>query len=424
MPEPADAVTVRQRDVVPFTEIARVALQRYPRRALLGLPLFVGQAFLYNAIVVDLGTLMSGFFGVGSSSVPYFLTIFAIANFLGPLLLGRLFDTVGRKPMITGTYFGSAAVAVVLAVLLVNGSLTAWSFFLLVSLTFFVASAGASSGYLTVSEVFPMETRALSISLFFAVGTAVGGITGPLLFGHFIHSGNTTLVATGFFIGAAATALGGLAEVAFGVKAEQQSLENIARPLTAEEADVAWRGEWALPGRTGPPPPRGRTAGRARAGPADRRPHGRPPGARRHRGAAVPSGRRRGQFLLLAGDGRNHRRREPHLRHGRAAPRRGDRLGLLVLVCLPLGHLLHLALGEEVAVGTCSSSASAGSGPRALGRVIATPVGVTVGVLLNPVVARPSTWGLPARRPGTSRHGCGWCCGSATKWCTAPPPAM
>ncbi|MGQ4420890.1 MFS transporter, partial [Streptomyces sp. SAS_269] len=200
LPEPAEAVTVRQRDVIPFTEIARVALQRYPRRALLGLALFVGQAFLYNAIVFDLGTLLSGFFGVGSSSVPYFLTIFAIANFLGPLLLGRLFDTVGRKPMIAGTYFGSAAVAVVLAVLLVNGSLTAWSFFLLVSLTFFVASAGASSAYLTVSEVFPMETRALSISLFFAVGTAVGGITGPLLFGHFIHSGHTTLVATGFFI--------------------------------------------------------------------------------------------------------------------------------------------------------------------------------------------------------------------------------
>ncbi|MFF2437496.1 aromatic acid exporter family protein [Streptomyces sp. NPDC058107] len=99
-------------------------------------------------------------------------------------------------------------------------------------------------------------------------------------------------------------------------------------------------------------------------------------------------------------------------------------LGLLVLVCLPSATCCIWPQGEEVAVGTCSSSASAGNGPRALGRVIATPVGVTVGVLLNPVVARPSTWGLPARRPGTSRHGCGWCCGSATKWCTAPPPAM
>ncbi|MGW3724392.1 MFS transporter [Streptomyces sp. F001] len=243
LPEPGEAVTVRQRDVIPFTEIARVALQRYPRRALLGLALFIGQAFLYNAIVFDLGTILTGFFDIGSGTVPYFLALFAIANFLGPLLLGRLFDTVGRKPMIAGTYFGSAVVAAVLAVLLINGSLTAWWFFLLVSLTFFVASAGASSAYLTVSEVFPMETRALSISLFFAVGTAVGGITGPLLFGHFIHSGDATLVAVGFLVGAAAMALGGIAEVFFGVRAEQQSLENIARPLTAEEAEAAWRGE-------------------------------------------------------------------------------------------------------------------------------------------------------------------------------------
>ncbi|WP_406222585.1 MFS transporter [Streptomyces decoyicus] len=243
LPEPGEAITIRQRDVIPFTEIARVAVQRYPRRAILGLALFVGQAFLYNAIVFDLGTVLSGFFGVGSSSVPYFLAIFAVANFLGPLFLGRLFDTIGRKPMIAATYFGSAAVAVALAVLLITGSLTAWSFFALISVTFFVASAGASSAYLTVSEVFPMETRALSISLFFAVGTAVGGITGPLLFGNFIHSGHTGLVALGFLIGAAAMAVGGLAEVFFGVRAEQQSLENIARPLTAAEAEADWRNE-------------------------------------------------------------------------------------------------------------------------------------------------------------------------------------
>ncbi|MCP8708021.1 MFS transporter [Streptomyces sp. AC04842] len=243
LPEPGEAVTVRQRKVIPFREIAGVALRRYPRRALLGLALFVGQAFLYNAIVFDLGTLLSGFFDIGSGTIPYFLALFAIANFLGPLLLGRLFDTVGRKPMITATYFGSAVVATVLAVLLMTGSLTTLWFFLLVSLTFFVASAGASSAYLTVSEVFPMETRALSISLFFAIGTAVGGITGPLLFGHLIHTGNADLVAIGFLVGAAAMALGGLAEVFFGVRAEQQSLENIARPLTAEEVEADWRGE-------------------------------------------------------------------------------------------------------------------------------------------------------------------------------------
>jgi MFS family permease len=243
LPEPGPPITVRQRKVIPFTEIARVAMKRYPRRALLGLALFIGQAFLYNAIVFDLGTLLHRFFGVGSGSVPYFMTIFAVANFLGPLLLGRLFDTVGRKPMITATCLGSAAIAVVLAVLLRNGSLTAWWFFLLVSATFFVASAGASSAYLTVSEVFPMETRALSISLFFAIGTAVGGITGPLLFGNFIHSGNSHLVALGFVIGAAAMAVGGVAEIFLGVRAEQQSLENIAKPLTAEEAEADARHE-------------------------------------------------------------------------------------------------------------------------------------------------------------------------------------
>jgi MFS family permease len=143
--------------------------------------------------------------------------------------------------MIAGTYLASATLTAVLAVLMVSGSLTRGSFIALVAVTFFFASAGASSAYLTVSEVFPMETRALAIALFFAIGTAVGGITGPALFGHFIHSGNVHLVAVGFFIGAGAMALGGVAELIFGVRAEQQSLENIARPLTAEEAD-GWPG--------------------------------------------------------------------------------------------------------------------------------------------------------------------------------------
>jgi MFS family permease len=156
---------------------------------------------------------------------------------MGPLLLGRLFDTVGRIPMIAGTYLLSAALTALLGVLLLTDSLTTTSFMVLIAVTFFIASAGASSAYLTVSEVFPMETRALAIALFFAIGTAIGGITGPLVFGQFIHSGDVDLVATGFFIGAGAMALGGVAELAVGVRAEQQSLESIARPLTAEEAD-------------------------------------------------------------------------------------------------------------------------------------------------------------------------------------------
>jgi MFS family permease len=238
LPEPTETIVVRQRDAIPFREIARVLVRRYPRRVVLGLALFLGQAFLYNAVTFDLGTILHTFFGVSSSNVPFLFVVFAAGNFLGPLLLGRLFDTVGRIPMIAGTYLISAALVVVLGVLMRNGSLETWSFMALIAVTFFFASAGASSAYLTVSEVFPMETRALAIALFYAVGTATGGIIGPLLFGRFIHSGSIDQVATGFFIGAAVMAIGGIAELLFGVRAEQQSLESIAKPLTAEEAEA------------------------------------------------------------------------------------------------------------------------------------------------------------------------------------------
>jgi MFS family permease len=239
--EPKQTITVRQRERIPFREIAKTAFQRYPRRAILGLALFIGQAFLYNGVTFNLGTLYSTFFGVSSSYVPVFLIVFAVGNFLGPLLLGRLFDTVGRKPMIVGTYLGSAAIATVMAVLFTGNSLgsSAWTFQAFVFGTFFLASAGASAAYLTVSEIFPMETRALAIAFFFAVGTAVGGISGPLLFGNLIASGNRSEVAIAFFIGAAVMALGGIAELFFGVKAEQVPLESIAKPLTAEDAEEA-----------------------------------------------------------------------------------------------------------------------------------------------------------------------------------------
>jgi MFS family permease len=249
LPEPGESIAVRQRDVIPFREIGRVAAKRYPNRAILGLALFIGQAFMYNAVTFDLGTILHQFFSVSSSQVPYLFVIFAAGNFLGPLLLGRFFDTVGRIPMISGTYLGSAAIVVVLAILLRSGSLTEWSFMALVVAAFFLASAGASSAYLTVSEIFPMETRALAIALFYAIGTAVGGISGPLFFGHFIHSGSADQVATGFFIGAGAMALGGIAELFLGVRAEGQSLENIAKPLTAEEAEEAEHAGAAPPTR-------------------------------------------------------------------------------------------------------------------------------------------------------------------------------
>ncbi|WP_255945123.1 MFS transporter [Streptomyces odontomachi] len=236
-PRPSWSIRVRQRRAIPFREIAGTAARRYPRRALLGLALFVGQAFMYNAVTFDLGTILGQYFGVNSGHVPQFLIVFAVCNFLGPVLLGRFFDTIGRKPMITASYVGTGLMAIATAVLMMNVTLSAWQFFGLVGFTFFLASAGASSAYLTVSEVFPMESRALCIALFFAIGTAVGGISGPMLFGQLIHSGSINQVAIGFLIGAAVMILGGIAEVLFGVRAEQQSLENIAVPLTAEEAE-------------------------------------------------------------------------------------------------------------------------------------------------------------------------------------------
>jgi MFS family permease len=246
LPEPEGSITVHPRKRIPFREIARTAFTKYPRRTALGLALFVGQAFLYNAVTFDLGTLLGEFFNVGSGAIPLYIALFAASNFLGPLTLGRLFDTIGRKPMVAGTYLISALLTAALGVALLDGGLTTWSFMAFVMAIFFVASAGASSAYLTVSEIFPMETRALSIAFFFAVGTAAGGIVGPLLFGHLIASGSQDQVAIGFFVGAVVMAIGGVAELLFGVKAEQMQLEDVAEPLTAEgdsHADKAGQNE-------------------------------------------------------------------------------------------------------------------------------------------------------------------------------------
>jgi MFS family permease len=236
--EPEDSMEVRQREAIPFREIAKVAFKKYPRRAILGLALFVGQAFLYNGVTFNLGTLYSTFYKVSSSFVPVFLIVFAVGNFLGPLVLGRLFDTVGRKPMIAGTYIGSAAVTGAMAWLFIGHSLgSPWAFEGFIFGIFFLASAGASAAYLTVSEIFPMETRALAIAFFYAIGTAVGGISGPLLFGNLISSGSRGEVAAAFLLGAGVMLVGGIVEIFFGVRAEQQALEDIAKPLTVEDAE-------------------------------------------------------------------------------------------------------------------------------------------------------------------------------------------
>ncbi len=239
---PGDPITVRQRKSIPFREIARTAFKLYPKRSTLGFSLFVGQAFLYNAVVFTLGLTLTTYLGVGANKVGLFYAVFAMGNFLGPLLLGRLFDTVGRRPMIAGTYLISAVLLVGVAALFYNGggsepAFSDWGLIAALGVTFFFASAGASSAYLTVSEIFPMEVRALAIAFFYAIGTAVGGIAGPLVFQKLGESGDPGQVALGYLIGAAVMAFGGIVEIFLGVKAEGESLEDIAKPLTAQDAE-------------------------------------------------------------------------------------------------------------------------------------------------------------------------------------------
>jgi MFS family permease len=235
--EPGESIKVRQRRSIPFREIARTVFKVYPKRAVLGFSLFIGQAFLYNAVTVTLGLTLTTYLGVGANKVGLFYAVFAAGNFLGPLLLGRLFDTVGRRPMIAGTYLVSAVMLVAVGVLFNGEHFSDWGLTFALAATFFFASAGASSAYLTVSEVFPMEIRALAIAFFYAIGTAIGGITGPLVFQKLGESGDVQQVMIAYLIGAAVMAVGGIAELHLGVRAEQQPLEDIAKPITAEEAE-------------------------------------------------------------------------------------------------------------------------------------------------------------------------------------------
>ncbi|MGV0717594.1 MFS transporter [Mycolicibacterium sp. XJ662] len=235
--EAEGSITVRQRKAISFREIAKVAFTLYPRRAFLCLALFIGQAFIYNAFTFNLGTILSTFYGVASGLVPLFFIVWALSNFGGPVVLGRLFDTIGRKPMISFAYIGSAVVAAVLAGIFLAEAGGAWVFIAVLAVCFFLASSGASAAYLTVSEIFPMETRAMAIAFFYAVGTAIGGISGPLLFGQLIGSGDRGLVAIGFLIGAAVMAIAGVVELFLGVKAEGKDLESLAAPLTTAAAE-------------------------------------------------------------------------------------------------------------------------------------------------------------------------------------------
>jgi MFS family permease len=237
LPEPEEEITVRQRHAIGFIIIAKTLLGRYPRRSALSFSLFIGQAFLYNAIFFTYAIALTTFYKVAAASVGLYLLPFAAGNFLGPLLLGRFFDTIGRRIMISGTYILSGALLAVTAYLFDQGTLTATTQTIAWVVIFFFASAGASAAYLTVSEIFPMETRAMAIAFFYAIGTGVGGISGPVLFGVLIASGKRGDLTIGYLIGAVLMIAAGLVEVWLGVNAEQKPLEEIATPLTAEDAD-------------------------------------------------------------------------------------------------------------------------------------------------------------------------------------------
>ncbi|GAA2839568.1 MFS transporter [Nonomuraea rubra] len=229
--EPEQSITIHQRKSIGFVRIAHTMVALYPKRTVLGLSLFIGQAFLYNAITFGYAQILSTFFQIDTHTGYYFAVI-AIGNFLGPLLLGHLFDTVGRIPMISATYIGSGLLLLGTAWLFNQGLLTAVTLTACWSVVLFVASAGASSAYLTVSEIFPMETRAMAIAFFFAIGTAAGGIAGPLVFSSLVESGVPGDTALAFSIGAIIMIVAGLVELILGVKAERKGLEAIAAPLS------------------------------------------------------------------------------------------------------------------------------------------------------------------------------------------------
>ncbi|GAA3542679.1 MFS transporter [Nonomuraea rosea] len=235
LPEPSGSTTVHQRKSIGFVRIAHTMVALYPKRTVLGLSLFIGQAFLYNAITFGYAQILSTFYNIDTHTGYYFAVI-AVGNFLGPLLLGHLFDTVGRVPMISATYIGSGALLLGTAWLFNQGVLTAVTLTACWCAVLFVASAGASSAYLTVSEIFPMETRAMAIAFFFAIGTGAGGIAGPLIFASLVETGVPGDTALAFTIGALVMIAGGLVELFFGVKAERKGLEEIAAPLTSAEA--------------------------------------------------------------------------------------------------------------------------------------------------------------------------------------------
>ncbi len=212
--------------------IFKAMLGTHRDRAILSIVLMIAQAFLFNAVFSTYGVVLTHFYGVSDHGVGVYLLPLAASNFLGPLLLGALFDTVGRRKMITGTFALSAILLLLTAVLFALNRFSAMTQTAAWMAIFFFASAAASSVYLTVSEIFPLETRALAIAVFYAVGTAIGGSLSPLLFGWLIQSGSNVMVSGGYALAGLLLVIAAVTEWKMGLDAEGQSLESIAHPLS------------------------------------------------------------------------------------------------------------------------------------------------------------------------------------------------
>ena len=229
---PAARIRLLPKDSAPLGDLMRVLFQDYPKRAVLGIVLMATQAFCYNAIFFTYALVLTGFYGIAPGSIGWFMLPFAAGNFLGPLLLGPWFDILGRKRMIAMTYGLSGLLMALTAFLFLRGGLGAAGQTALWTLNFFFASAGASAAYLTVGESFPLEVRARAIAVFYAFGTALGGIAGPAVFGVLIESGQRLNIFWGYLLGAGLMLLGAVVEAMIGIAAERRSLEDIAAPLS------------------------------------------------------------------------------------------------------------------------------------------------------------------------------------------------